>query len=142
MKKLQVDVYALSEIVADLSNKITHNHIANITVINSCDFFISFSSYRKEKLLISLNPEHPFLSLISIADPCGTRVGNLSDTLRKEVKDGFLVNVELLNNDRVVCFTYLHTNDYFDKEERRIIIELIPHRPNLILLDDESRILL
>ena len=141
MKKLQVDVYALSEIVSDLSNKITHNHIANITVINSCDFFISFSSYRKEKLLVSLNPEHPFLSLITINDPCGTRVGNLSDTLRKEVKDGFLVSVELLNNDRVVCLTYLHTNDYFDKEDRRIIIELIPHRPNLILLDDDSKIL-
>ena len=141
MKTLQVDVYALNEIVTDLSDKIKHNHVANITVINSCDFFISFSSYRKEKLLVSLHPEHPFIALIPIKDPCGTRIGNLSDTLRKEVKDGFLTTTTLLNNDRVVCMTYLHTNDYFDKEERRIIIELIPHRPNLILLDDSDKIL-
>lgn len=141
MKKLQLNVHALKHIVEDLSNKITRNHFANITVINSNDLFISFSSYRKEKLFISLNPEHPFLCFITINDPCGTKIGLLSDTLRKEVKDGFLSSVELLNSDRVVVFNYLHTNDLFEKEERRLLIELIPHRPNLILLDDNDTIL-
>ena len=97
--------------------------------------------YRKEKLLISLNAQNPFLSLVTLSNPCPTKMGNLSDTLRKEVKDGFITEVSTINNDRVVKISYNHTNDYFEKESRKIVLELIPHRPNLILLDDNNKIL-
>ena len=86
MSDLKISVVGLRQIVSDLSSKICFNHVAHITVINSQDFFISFANYRKEKVLVSLNPQHPFVCLIKINDPCGTRVGQLSDTLRKEFK--------------------------------------------------------
>ena len=140
MGPLNVTASSLNKIVLDLSDKITKNHISNITVINSQDLFFSFSNYRKEKLLVSLNPHHPFISLVKIDDPVGTRVGQLSDTLRKEVKDGYLLEISTLNNDRVVLMRYGYTNEYFDKEERQIIIELIPHRPNLILINKDGNI--
>ena len=141
MQNLSITASALNEIVSNISNKIEHNHMSNITVINSTDLFITFSNYRKEKLLVSLNPAHPFISLVDIKNPCGTKVSNLSDTLRKEVKDSYLSKIETLNNDRVVSFKYIFTNDYFDKEERYMILELIPHRPNLILVNNENKIL-
>ena len=141
MQSLIITASALSEIVKNISDKIEHNHISNITVINSSDLFVSLSNYRKEKLLISLNPAHPFISLIEIKNPCGTKVCGLSDTLRKEVKDSYLIKVETVNSDRIVSFKYIYTNDYFDKEERFLILELIPHRPNLILLNSERKIL-
>ena len=97
--------------------------------------------YRKEKLFISLNPQHPFVCLVSIDNPCGTKIGMLNDYMRKEIKDGFLLDVETLNNDRIVKISYNRTNEYFDKEERSIIIELIPHRPNFIVLNEEDKIL-
>lgn len=138
MSILNISTSGLKEIVSDLKKKISFNHIANITIINSTDVFVTFSMYRKEKLLICLNPQHPFLSLVDIKNPCPTKVGNFSDVLRKEVKDGFITDVELLNDDRVVQISYNHTNDYFDKEERKLIIELIPHRPNLIIINNEK----
>lgn len=138
MSDLKISVVGLRQIVSDLSSKICFNHVANITVINSQDFFISFANYRKEKVLVSLNPQHPFVCLIKINDPCGTRVGQLSDTLRKEFKDGFVTSVELLNDDRVIVFNYHYTNDYYDREERQLILELIPHRPNLIIIRNEK----
>ena len=141
MNELKITSGSLKEITSNISGKITHNHIGNITVINSYDLFFSFSNYREKKLLISLNPAHPFISLIRINNPCGTRIGMLSDTLRKEAKDGFITSFEMVNNDRIVALKYNHTNDFFEKEERTIVFELIPHRPNLILLDGNKRIL-
>ena len=141
MNELKISSASLKEITSKISDKITHNHIGNITVINSYDLFVSFSNYREKKLLISLNPAHPFISLIKINSPCGTRIGQLSDTLRKEAKDGFITSFDVVNDDRVVVLKYNHTNDFFEKEERSIVLELIPHRPNLILLDGSKRIL-
>ena len=141
MKELKITNSSLKVIVSDLSSKIAFNHMSNVTIINSSDLFISFSMYRKEKLLISLNPQNPFLSLVSINNPCPTKMGNLSDTLRKEVKDGFVTEVTTVNNDRVVKISYNRTNDYFEKENRKMLLELIPHRPNLILLDNDDKII-
>ena len=135
MNELKITSSDLKVIVDDLRNKICHNHMSNITIINSCDLFMTFSNYRKEKLLISLNPHHPFISFVDIKDPCGTKVGMLSDLLRKEVKDGYILDVQTINNDRIVSIEYIHTNDYYDKEKRKLILELIPLRPNLIICD-------
>ena len=141
MNSLKITSKDLVSIVNDLKEKIKFNHISNVTIINSYDIFFSFSMYRKEKLFISLNPQHPFVCLVAIDNPCGTRIGMLNDYMRKEIKDGFLLDVETLNNDRIVKISYNRTNEYFDKEERSIIIELIPHRPNFIVLNDENTIL-
>ena len=141
MNNLQITSKDLQVIVSDLKEKIKFNHISNVTIINSYDIFFSFSMYRKEKLFISLNPQHPFVCLVSIDNPCGTKIGMLNDYMRKEIKDGFLLDVEALNNDRIVKISYNRTNEYFDKEERSIIIELIPHRPNFIVTNEEDIIL-
>ena len=141
MNNLKITSRDLQIIVNDLKEKIKFNHISNVTIINSYDIFFSFSMYRKEKLFISLNPQHPFVCLVSIDNPCGTKIGMLNDYMRKEIKDGFLLDVETLNNDRIVKISYNRTNEYFDKVERSIIIELIPHRPNFIVLNDEDTIL-
>ena len=138
---LKITASDLKIIVEDLSKKISHNHMSNITIINSFDIFVSFSNYRKEKLLISLNPAHPFVALTPISNPCGTVMGNLNDVLRKDAKDGYILSVEQLNNDRVLCIHYVYTNDYFDKEHHRLVLELIPHRPNLLILDEQNKIL-
>ncbi len=141
MNCLKITSKDLVSIVNDLKEKIKFNHISNVTIINSYDIFFSFSMYRKEKLFISLNPQHPFICLVSIDKPCGTKIGMLNDYMRKEIKDGFLLDVDTLNNDRIVKIYYNRTNEYFDKEERSIIIELIPHRPNFIVLNEEDKIL-
>ena len=141
MNNLKITSKDLQIIVSDLKEKIKFNHISNVTIINSYDILFSFSMYRKEKLFISLNPQHPFVSLVTIDNPCGTKIGMLNDYMRKEIKDGFLLDVETLNNDRILKISYNRTNEYFDKEERSIIIELIPHRPNFIVTNEEDKIL-
>ena len=54
MQSMKTTASNINEIVMDLSKKILFNHMSNITIINSTDFFISFSNYRKEKRSIPL----------------------------------------------------------------------------------------
>lgn len=131
----------LKVISNDCQNKVISNHMSNVTIINSFDIFITFSMYRKEKLLISLNPQNPFISLAEIDNPCSTKMGNLNDVLRKELRNGYVLKCETLNNDRIFCLTFGFINDYYDKVERKLIVELIPHRPNLLLVDANNKIL-
>ena len=60
------------------------------------------SSYRKEKLLICLDHQNPFLSFCEMDEPISTITGGLSDILRKELKEAIVLDVNLINEDRVV----------------------------------------
>ena len=135
---MKITSNALKLIASEMNSKLMGNHMSNVTVINSHDIFITFSMYRKEKMLISLNANNPFAVLTEIENPVGTVVGNLSDTLRKEVKEGSISSIETINDDRIIRINYLYTNDYFDRENRALILELIPHRVNMILLKEEK----
>ena len=138
---MKVSIALVKDISLDLSSKITNNRVATITVINSHDLLFAFSVYRKEKLLVSLNHQMPFVSFTNIEESIPTITGHINDTLRKELKDAYITGVETLNNDRILVINLLKSNDFYEKEKRTLIIELIPHRPNLFLLDEKSIII-
>lgn len=127
--------------VNDVKAKTVGNRIGNITIVNSRDFLISFTANREEKLLVSLNHQNPFFSYIEVNESIPTIVGNTNDTLRRELKDAFIKDVEILNNDRLFVMHLVKTNDYFEKENKDLIFELIPQRSNLVLLDKENKVI-
>lgn len=137
---MKLNFSTLNSIVLDIKEKTKDNRISNITVINSRVFLISFSSYRKEKLLICLDHQHPFVSFCEVDESIPTITGGLNDVLRKELKEAIVLNVCLINNDRVMDMHLVKTNDYFEKEEKHLILELIPFRTNLLLLDTNKNI--
>ena len=107
---------SLNKTINELKKKIVGCKINNITVINSHDFLCSLSMIKQEKLLISLNHQHPFLSLININEVAPTIVGKLNELLRKLLKDAYIVSVDLVNDDRIICFKLQKANDYFKAE--------------------------
>ena len=132
---------ALRKIRDELENKIVNNYISHIAVINSHDLLISFSLCRQEKLFISLAHQSPFLSLVSTDQSFPTLTGMLNDTLRREIKNGLIKKIAILNDDRVLALTIEKTNDVFEKETKTLIVELIPMKVNLIILDNQQKIL-
>ena len=127
--------------VAELKEKIVGCRINNITVINSHDFICSLSMIKEEKLLISLNHQHPFLALINIKKVEPTISGSLNENLRKLLKDAYIVNVSLDNDDRIVHFIIQKANDYYEKVITNLYLECIPQRANLIFVNQEHRII-
>ena len=129
------------EIINDLKKKIVGCKINNITVINSHDFLCSLSMVKNEKLLISLNHQHPFLSLINVKEVAPTITGKLNELLRKLLKDAYIVDIDLVNNDRLVLFKMQKANDYYEKVSFSVYLECIPQRANLVFVDAENKIM-
>ena len=132
---------AFNEVINELKKKIVGCKINNITVINSHDFLCSLSMVKQEKLLISLNHQHPFLSLINVSEVAPTIVGKLNELLRKLLKDAYIVSVDLVNDDRVICFKMQKANDYYEKVSFSVYLECIPQRANLVFIDAEGKII-
>ena len=102
MIKLNLEgIYQISE---DLNKKVSHNFITNIVVVNFSDLLLSFSFYSKEKLLISLNHQNPFLGFVDKGYSPHTVLGGLNDNLRKYIKGAYIENVQVLNDDRILKF--------------------------------------
>ena len=132
---------AFIEIVNELKEKIVGCKINNITVINSHDFLCSLSMVKQEKLLISLNHQHPFLSLINVNEMAPTIVGKLNELLRKLLKDAYIVDIDLVNDDRIILFKMQKANDYYERVSFCVYLECIPQRANLVFVDAEGKIM-
>ena len=133
--------FAFKNIVNELKNTIIGCKINNITVINSHDFLCTLSMVKNEKLLISLNHQHPFLSLINVKEVAPTIMGKLNELLRKLLKDAYIVGVDLVNDDRIVCFKMQKANDFYEKVSFSVYLECIPQRANLVFVNVEGKIM-
>ena len=131
----------LKEISQDIESKIVSNHIANIVLINSTDIILSFSYYRKEKLLISLNHNYPLIGMVDKEIAFPTILNKLCEALRQNVKDTVVTGVTILNEDRIIEIKLVKTDEFYVKHEYFIVLELIPHHPNLYILDDARHII-
>ena len=132
---------AFNKIVNDLKEKIIGCKINNITVINSHDFLCSLSMIKEEKLIISLNHQHPFLSLLRVRETLPTITGKLNESLRKLLKDAYLVDMCLENDDRIVHFIIQKANDFYEKVVSHVYLECIPQRANLVFTDVNNKII-
>ena len=134
-------ISAFKKIVQELREKVIGCKINNITVINSHDFLCSLSMIKNEKLLISLNHQHPFLSLIRVSEGLPTIMGKLNELLRKMMKDAYIVDIDLVNNDRVIHLTIQKANDLYEKVVSEVYLECIPQRANLVFVDQDKKII-
>ena len=131
----------LIEISKDINEKIKGNHIATISLINSNDIIFGLSYYRKEKLLISLNHNYPLIGMVDKEITFPTILNKTCDELRKNIKDTIILGVEVINNDRIIQISLQKTDEFYVKHVFFLIFELIPHHPNLLILDEEKHII-
>lgn len=132
------DVHAIA---SNINEKIKGNHIAGITLINSHDVVFTFSFYRKEKMIISLNHNYPLVGMIDKEISFPTIMNKLCEELRNKIKDTIVLEVKSINDDRIIEFTFQKTDEFYQKQIIYLVVELIPHHPNLLILDEEKHIL-
>ena len=134
-------VYAFKKVVNELRKKIIGCKINNITVINSHDFLCSLSMIKDEKLIVSLNHQHPFISLIKNAEALPTITGKLNESLRKLLKEAYIVDIEMINNDRIIHLVIQKANDFYEKVITDLYLECIPQRANLVFVNQDNQII-
>ena len=141
MANIKLTQEILKMVNADLNEKIIKNHISHVAVINSTDLLMQFAYYSKEKLFISLNHQSPFISMVGKEFVSASMMGNFNENLRRYIKGSYILSIEILNDDRILKFTLGRTNDYYERETYYLILELIPTKTNLIILDKDEKIL-
>ena len=138
---LKINLEGIYQICDDLNKKVSHSFITNIVVVNFSDLLLSFSFYSKEKLLISLNHQNPFLGFVDKQYSPHTVLGGLNDHLRKYIKGAYIDSVEVVNDDRILKFNLYKSDEFYEKQSYTLILELIPTINNLILLNSNDEII-
>ena len=137
----KLNLKGVIEVISELKSKVLNNFISNVSIVNSSDILLTFSFYNKEKLLICLNHNNPFVSLIDSSYNSATTLGGLNENLRKYIKGSYIINIEQINSDRVIKFLLTKTNEFYQKENYFLILELIPTINNLLILDEKENII-
>lgn len=131
----------LDVLTKSLDESLKGNHISNIVLFTSSNILFTFSFYRKHKLLISLNHQAPFVSLVDQNVVVSSILNKLSDDLRKHVKDSVIKEIKTLNNDRIIEISLQKSDEFYVRKDFHLVLELIPHHPNLIYLDENRKII-
>ena len=92
------------------------------------------------KLLLSANPAHPRAQLTEISRENPETPPMFCMLMRKHLVGGRLLELIQPPLERLAEFRFETLNELGDRVERRLILECIGRKSNLILLDDEGRI--
>ena len=92
------------------------------------------------RLLLSANPNHPRPQFTALARENPDRPPMFCMLLRKHLTGARILAVEQPRLERVVIFTLEALNELGDRVERKLVLEALGRRSNLILLDQEGRI--
>lgn len=92
------------------------------------------------KLLLSANPAHPRAQLTEISRENPETPPMFCMLLRKYFTGGRLLDIEQPSMERLLELRFETLNDLGDRVERRLVLECIGRRSNLIMLDGEGRI--
>ena len=93
------------------------------------------------RLLLSANPAHPRLHLTTLPLENPERPPMFCMLLRKHLSGARLLALEQAPLERVALLRFEALNELGDRVERKLVLEAISHKTNLILLDGEDRIL-
>lgn len=94
-----------------------------------------------KKLFISLSPESPRISFTETVFENPVSPPMFCMLLRKHLASGRILSVEGFGAERLIKFSVQCTNEMGDRVVNCLIIEFLGHKTNLILVDNNGRIL-
>ncbi len=102
----------------------------------------SFAFQKAGRLVMSLDNQNPCL-FMGLEDSGKTSLSTpASMMLRKKLSGAEFLGASLINEDRVIALSFIALNDIFQEEKLSLVLELIPTKANMALLDENSRVLL
>ncbi len=95
----------------------------------------------KYHLLLSVNPSNPRAYLTENLKENPSAPPNFCMSLRKYLLNGTITEIMQYKTDRILKFSILKNNEFNDPVVRTLLLELMGRNSNLILLDENDRIL-
>lgn len=139
---MALDGITVNSIVCELTDKLLGGRIDKIYQPQKDEIIISVRSIGSNfKLLMSANPSHPRIQLTSVNKDNPMTPPMFCMVLRKHVAGSKITNIYQPDFERVVVLELDSLNEMGDMTTKRLIIEIMGKHSNIILVDDNSKIL-
>ena len=136
------DFITLNALARELNDTLAGGKIRRICQPEKDEITLSvFNGKTNLLLVVSANPNSPRVHLTTTKKENPYAAPPLLMILRKYVGAAVIKNVSTLANDRILRFTLQSRNEMFDDETFYLVCELMGRYSNLILLNEDGRIL-
>ena len=137
---MRINVDIVKESVDKLS-KYVGAKIHRIDFITNTLFIVTTSYSREEKIIIDLNNYNPFIYLGNLEVNNSIELNKFLTRFKKIFTNSYIKNISLYNNDKIILFNIVRKNEYYEEENRSVFFELISYHPNIIIVDENNKII-
>lgn len=138
---MPLDAIALTALAGELRERIVGGKVDKIYQPTRDEVVLHMRTGRENvKLLLSANPAHPRAHLTQITRENPETPPMFCMLLRKYFAGGRILEIVQPAMERVLDFRFETLNELGDRVERRLVLEAIGRKANLIMLDGTGRI--
>ena len=140
---MPLDALCLSGVIRELNAGLVESRVDKIYQPGRDEVILALRSPAagNVRLLLSANPAHPRLHLTTLPLENPEKPPMFCMLLRKHLSGARLLEIVQPPLERVAVLRFEALNELGDRVERRLVLEAISHRTNLLLLDGDHRIL-
>ncbi|MCD7817788.1 MAG: NFACT family protein [Lachnospiraceae bacterium] len=139
---MALDGIVLSNITAELSDKLTGARISKIAQPESDELLLTLKSTSGQyRLLLSASASLPLIYLTQTNKPSPLTAPNFCMLLRKHIANGRILRIWQPGLERIIHFGIEHYNEMGDLCRKDLIIELMGKHSNIIFCDETGRII-
>ncbi len=118
---------------SSIEKQLIHSTLSSPILFNKRVFIFPLKD-KDNKLVISLNHHNPTIFILENSDFYTSLSSPFLNNLRIYLKDSEIENISFQKNNTIVIFS-------FSEKPYKLIAELIPFKPNLILVDENNDII-
>lgn len=139
---MALDGIVLHYMVDELRETLLDSQILKINQPDKDELNLMVRQNRRQfRLLLSAAASMPRLYLTSENKENPTSPSAYVMLLRKYLQNGKILNISQAGTERIITFHISHYNEMGDLSEKRLIIEIMGRHSNIILIDQEDKIL-
>ena len=122
----------LNDNVVQINEQYRNSNLFKIQELTAYDYLFSFSKNRQNSVLISVNLQNPFIKITN-KKFLQNRNSAFFQHLKTRLLNAYFIGCEIINNDNIIAFNFVKTNDTYDKIEYKLIFEMFKNNCNIIL---------
>lgn len=138
-----VSNFTLSKIFNIIKEELLEAKIEKIINISNNDYICSiYKNGKSNNLFLSLDPSLPLI-LLSHSMPI-EKINNISyscNILKKYFEHGVILDAKKIENDRIIVFSIKKWTTSYQLLETKLIFELFPLSPNIVITDNNYTII-
>lgn len=135
------DGFFIRKIVKELEENILNGRINKINNLSTDEFVFSVRKGKNLKLFLSANSSASRIQLTNNSFENPSTPSNFCSVLRKYLTGGIILEINQVNNDRIVIFKIKNFDDLGYEKYYYLISELMGKHSNIILTNEDNIIL-